>query len=42
MFGSHRFNTYRLKLIETPIVTSKQPVRGKIIGTSEHVGSDMT
>jgi len=40
--GSHKFIANISKLVRTPTVTSKQPVRGIITGASEQFDSDVT
>lgn len=40
--GSHKFITDILKLNKTPTCTSRQPLRGKIIGAIEQAGDGRT
>lgn len=41
-FGLHILITVKLKLVGTPIMTSRQPVRGTMTGTAEQAGLGMT
>lgn len=42
IFESHRFSTEILKLLETPLVASRQPANGMKMGANEQPGGDWT